>query len=504
MSRKAVIQQQRLVFDDFFKIDQLIVSHEQLDGTMSAPQKRLVFERGDSVAVLLLNLDTKSVVLVEQFKVPTLVARRREDPSTTDGWIVETAAGMVESCETPEAAAIRETLEETGYKIRRPQLISKFFSSPGGTSERIFLYFAEVREADKVGKGGGVDDEDVKVLHVPLDEFFDRLAKGSMEDPKLLVAAYWLQSHLRSHEALQMALDELFERLAKGSIENPKLVAAATWLQDHVKSVEEKDRLVTSFWSRNRAGASVGASSVASAALAPSTVRYPLRDKKHLSVGLKTGGIEGIKGVHSVDLWTNSENTDMMMDRFLGKSISANIRYLGANRDGDSVAEDTIDEALRSAVGRRGHVRIGTVLATTSGQLKAAPYNVQKIFHVATVEGVGAGGGVKADPDKLPQCVVNLLKRVDQENNRFHRVWLGMKRPESILIPMLGAGDGRVSVEAVAEKIIPPAIEYFRHSDMPTLTAIYFLAYTARHRDACTAVLERYCVDDVLARPGEG
>jgi hypothetical protein len=79
-----------------------------------------------------------------------------------------------------------------------------------------------------------------------------------------------------------------------------------------------------------------------------------------------------------------------------------------------------------------------------------------------------------------------------------------MKRPESILIPMLGAGDGRVSVEAVAEKIIPPAIEYFRHSDMPTLTAIYFLAYTAHHRDACTAVLERYCVDDVLARPGEG
>ena len=49
MSRKAVIEQQRRVFDDFFKIDELTVLHEQIDGTMSANQRRLVFQRGDSV-----------------------------------------------------------------------------------------------------------------------------------------------------------------------------------------------------------------------------------------------------------------------------------------------------------------------------------------------------------------------------------------------------------------------------------------------------------------------
>jgi nudix-type nucleoside diphosphatase (YffH/AdpP family) len=198
MPHKAVIHQQRRILDDFFKIEELVVSHERIDGTMSANQRRLVFERGDSVAVLLLNLDTKSVVVVEQFRVPTLVARQREEPSTMDGWIVETVAGMVDPSETREAAAIREALEETGYKIRTPQLISRFFSSPGGTSERVFLYFAEVRDAGRIEKGGGLDDEDVEVLHIPLDDFFDRLAQGSIEDPKLLVAAYWLESYLRS------------------------------------------------------------------------------------------------------------------------------------------------------------------------------------------------------------------------------------------------------------------------------------------------------------------
>ncbi len=198
MSGRAVIEQQRRVFDDFFKIDELLVTHEQIDGTMSAVQKRLVFERGDSIAILLLNVERKSVVLVEQFKVPALVARRRDDPSTTDGWIVETVAGMIGANEPPEAAAIRETFEETGYEIRQPRLISKFLSSPGGASERVYLYFAEVGDADRTGRGGGIADEDIKVVQVGLGELFDRLAQGSIEDPKLLIAAYWLQNRVTS------------------------------------------------------------------------------------------------------------------------------------------------------------------------------------------------------------------------------------------------------------------------------------------------------------------
>ncbi len=196
MSGRAVIERERRLFDDFFKIDEFLISHEQIDGTMSAGQRRLVFERGDAVAVLLLNVDIKSVVLVEQFRVAVLVGRRRDDRSTTDGWITETVAGVVDANETPEAAAIRETFEETGYQIRQPQLIGKFFSSPGGTSERIFLYVAEVTDADRIGPGGGTGDEDIKIVQLTIDELFGRLSQGSIEDPKLLIGAYWLQNRL--------------------------------------------------------------------------------------------------------------------------------------------------------------------------------------------------------------------------------------------------------------------------------------------------------------------
>jgi nudix-type nucleoside diphosphatase (YffH/AdpP family) len=193
MPARAVIARQQRLFDDFFKIDELLVTHRQIDGTTSSVQRRLVFERGDSVAVLLFNRDRRAVVLVGQFKAPTLIARRRDDPATTDGWLVEPLAGMIDTGEAPEAAAIRETLEETGYRIREPELIGRFFVSPGGTSERVFLYFAEVGDADRVGMGGGIDDEDIKVLDIGLEELFEQLACGLIEDAKLAIGAYWLQ-----------------------------------------------------------------------------------------------------------------------------------------------------------------------------------------------------------------------------------------------------------------------------------------------------------------------
>jgi nudix-type nucleoside diphosphatase (YffH/AdpP family) len=196
--RAAAITQQRRLFDDFFKIDELMVAHQKNDGTTSSVQRRLVFERGDSVAVLLFNRERNTIVLVEQFKVPALVARRRDEPITTDGWLVETLAGMIDAGETPQMAAIRETLEETGYRIATPELIGRFFASPGGTSERVFLYFAEVGDTDRVGAGGGIEDEDVKVLEVGLDQTFEQLAGGLIEDPKLAIAAYWLQNRLRA------------------------------------------------------------------------------------------------------------------------------------------------------------------------------------------------------------------------------------------------------------------------------------------------------------------
>ena len=323
-SRRIDMSEPIRLFNDFFKIDEVFVSHERQDGTMSPKQRRLIFERGDAVAVMLFNLDTKSVVLVNQFKVPSLIGRRRDDPKTTDGWITEATAGMIDPNETPEEAIIRETKEETGYRISNPKLISKFFSSPGGTSERIFLYFAEVHETDKIGKGGGLDGEDITVMQMPLNELFERLAKGSIEDPKLAIGAYWLKDYLKAAaergrlvETVQMTVDDLFGRLAKGSIENPKLVTAARWLQDHLTREHDTSPLGALVADKGPA-----APPAASGPLAYSTVRYELKGRPGLIVGYKTGLIDGIKDVQHMGKFRKHRHADGSVHRqeYLGKN----------------------------------------------------------------------------------------------------------------------------------------------------------------------------------------
>jgi len=194
--RNVEIRSERCLFDDFFKVDELIVAHERYDGKMSGDERRLVFERGDAAAVLLFDADARSVVLVEQFKPATLIGRRRDDPSTPDGWITELVAGMIDAGESADQAVIREAFEETGYRIDNPRLIAKFFSSPGGSSERIFLYCARVSDVQREGRGGGDGEEDLKVFQLRIDDLFYGLAEGSIDDPKLFIAAYWLKANI--------------------------------------------------------------------------------------------------------------------------------------------------------------------------------------------------------------------------------------------------------------------------------------------------------------------
>jgi ADP-ribose pyrophosphatase len=195
--RRVEIREQRRLFDDFFKVDEVVVAYQRYDGTMSRDERRLVFERGDAVGVLLFDADTRSVVLVEQFKLPGLIGRRRDDPATADGWITELAAGTIDEGETAEQAVVREAFEETGYRISDPKLIGKFFSSAGGTSERFFLYFASASETERQARGGGLaGEEDIKVFAVGVDDLFDRLTRGAIEDPKLAIGAYWLKDNI--------------------------------------------------------------------------------------------------------------------------------------------------------------------------------------------------------------------------------------------------------------------------------------------------------------------
>ena len=188
---KAVkVESKRRLLDDFFEVDEVFLRFEKFDGQMSAAVRRLILDRGDAVAALVFNTATQRLILVNQFRCPTV----EKGP----GWITEIVAGMVDAGETPETAVRREIMEEVGFNVAKLERISTFYVSPGGSTERVFLYYAEVDDAGKVEAGGGVvaEDEDLELVEFDLAAALREVAAGGIVDAKTILALYWLENRM--------------------------------------------------------------------------------------------------------------------------------------------------------------------------------------------------------------------------------------------------------------------------------------------------------------------
>jgi nudix-type nucleoside diphosphatase (YffH/AdpP family) len=146
---------------------------------------RVCFERGDCVAVLVRDAMDDSILLTKQWRYP--VERRGGD-----GYILEIPAGKIDAGEAPEDAATREIVEELGVTISHLRLLNTFFVSPGGTSERIHLFYAEVNK--KVSDGGGVaeEHEHIEIVRISRPLFLTKVNLGTIHDAKTLIAGLWL------------------------------------------------------------------------------------------------------------------------------------------------------------------------------------------------------------------------------------------------------------------------------------------------------------------------
>ena len=184
----------RRVFGGFFKIDELKLQYQKFDGDMSSPVSRLVFERGDSVAAVLFNTDTRHLIFARQFRAPSY----EKGP----GWITEIIAGMINPGEDPDDAIRREVFEETGYRVRYARALSMFYLSPGGCSERIFLYYAEVDSAAHDGKGGGIESEgeDIQLVEMSVSEALSGLSAGRFPDAKTIIGIISAKERLLLNE----------------------------------------------------------------------------------------------------------------------------------------------------------------------------------------------------------------------------------------------------------------------------------------------------------------
>lgn len=183
------IIKEALVYDDRIRVMKAELELTANDGkTVHFDRSRV--QREDAAAVILYDRERDCFIFISQFRYP--VAYHQEQV------LMELVAGKVDEGEDPFITAIRETEEESGYVIPadRMKFLCTFFASPGYTTERYFLYLAEVTASDFTSKGGGLEEENeyIEKIEMTREEFFTACLKGKITDGKTLMAGLWLMN----------------------------------------------------------------------------------------------------------------------------------------------------------------------------------------------------------------------------------------------------------------------------------------------------------------------
>lgn len=175
---------EEFVFNDFFKIKKAKIRHDTFNGKEIIVD-RLSFERNNSVAILIYEKDTDTFLFTNQFRYPTT--------ESTDGWLLEIPAGSMKPVDDPEFRVREEVEEEIGYQMDTIELICSSFVSPGGCSEKTFLYYAEVNSSHKTAKGGGLEseNEDIQLVKLSKSTVIKMYHNKEFQDAKTIMAIQW-------------------------------------------------------------------------------------------------------------------------------------------------------------------------------------------------------------------------------------------------------------------------------------------------------------------------
>jgi nudix-type nucleoside diphosphatase (YffH/AdpP family) len=171
----------------------LVVTLRMPDGQIV---RREIEDHGTAAGVLPYDAERRTAVLVRQFRAPPYFATRQDET-------LEAVAGIVEDLD-PAACARREALEEAGLELGTLEHVVTAWTMPGISTERIDLYLALYRPADRIAAGGGVaaEHEATTVVEIALAELAALADTGQLTDMKTLVLL----------QTLRLRRPELFAR----------------------------------------------------------------------------------------------------------------------------------------------------------------------------------------------------------------------------------------------------------------------------------------------------
>lgn len=139
---------------------------------------REVVDFGEAAAVLPILREQKGaedteIIVIKQYR-----------PAISK-WIIEIPAGVVEKHETPEQTAIRELVEETGYKPKYLEKLASIHPTPGYSNEIIHVYLA--RNLQQI-EPRPEPYEAIRIEKTTIKQAFQEILRNQPVDAKTLIA----------------------------------------------------------------------------------------------------------------------------------------------------------------------------------------------------------------------------------------------------------------------------------------------------------------------------
>lgn len=148
----------------------------------------------DSVAVILFHTDKNAFLMVKQFRAPVYL-----NNTDNDGFTYELCAGIIDKNKTIEEIAKEEIFEECGFDVplEKIQKVTSFYSNVGVSGSLQTLFYAKIDDSMKINDGGGVENEFIEPIYIPLDEANDFIFDETKpKTPGLIFSVIWYMNNM--------------------------------------------------------------------------------------------------------------------------------------------------------------------------------------------------------------------------------------------------------------------------------------------------------------------
>ncbi len=125
----------------------------------------------------------QEMILVKQFRKPV------------DDFLLEIPAGKLEKNEEPLSCAVRELKEETGYTSANIKSLFSFYTSPGFSDEKMYLYLATDITP---GPSNPDEGEYIHIESYPIAQLVDMIYRDEIKDSKTIIGIMAAKNFLGS------------------------------------------------------------------------------------------------------------------------------------------------------------------------------------------------------------------------------------------------------------------------------------------------------------------